>query len=109
LLEPPVPPLESAVADPVDRYLAPGRAYPVLVALAGTGGRVLAEKKCKFVDEQYRARLLIGAAVPEGGMIVAVKIRKGGGRESVRGTGVGHGEDRIYSEGEGTSAGRLSA
>jgi hypothetical protein len=61
-----------------DRYLAPGRAFPVLVVLAKSDRSVLIERKCKYVDENYAAKVQLGAGIPPGDVIIAVKIRKPG-------------------------------
>jgi hypothetical protein len=61
-----------------DRYLAPGRAFPVLVVLDKNGSKVLLEKKAKYIDEKYRVKLQIGAAVPSEDVVIAIKIRKAG-------------------------------
>jgi hypothetical protein len=59
------------------RYLSAGRAFPVLVILSKATRKVLLEKKCKIDDDKFLTKVQIGAAVPDGPVVVAVQIRKG--------------------------------
>jgi len=56
--------------------LSAGHAYPVIVVM-NTEGKVILEKKAKFDDDKYSAKLRITASLPPGKAIAAIMIHKG--------------------------------